>query len=73
MLKRAKTLARKENRTLSELMREAYREYESAKRWARINAYGQAKAAALGITEADVPRIVKEWRREQKPRSKRAS
>ena len=35
MLKRAKKLARIENRTMSELMREAYREYERKRRWER--------------------------------------
>jgi predicted transcriptional regulator len=66
MLKRAKRLAKTENRTMSELMREAYREYERKRRWDEVNEYGREKAAALGITEKDVPRIVKEWRKEQR-------
>ena len=71
MLKRAKKLAGKENRTMSELMREAFREYESKRRWNEINAYGRAKAAELGLTEEDMPRIVKEWRKEQREKIKR--
>jgi predicted transcriptional regulator len=53
MLKRAKKLASKENRTMSELMREALREYESKRRWDTLNEYGRQKAAELGITSLD--------------------
>jgi len=73
MLKRAKKLAQVENRTMSELMREAYREYERKRRWDEVNDYGREKAAALGITEKDVPRIVKEWRKEQREKANRSS
>ena len=59
-----KKLAGKENRTMSELIREAFREYEQKRRWDEINAFGRAKAAELGITEDDVTRIVKESRKE---------
>jgi predicted transcriptional regulator len=64
MLKRAKKLAGKENRTMSELIREAFREYEQKRRWDEINAFGRAKAAELGIINEDVPRLVKEVRAE---------
>ncbi|MBI4906050.1 MAG: CopG family transcriptional regulator [Acidobacteria bacterium] len=63
MLDRARLLARKENRTMSELMREAYRQYERKRRWDEINEYGRERAAKLGISEKDVPDIVKEHRR----------
>ena len=71
MLKRAKRLAAKENRTMSELFREAFREYERKRRWDDVNAYGRAKAAELGITDEDIPRIVQEWREEQRAKSSR--
>ena len=54
----------KKNRTMSELMREAYREYERKRRWDEVNDYGREKAAALGIAEKEVARIVKKWRKE---------
>jgi metal-responsive CopG/Arc/MetJ family transcriptional regulator len=73
MLKRAKKLAGKENRTMSELIREAFREYEQKRRWDEINAYGRAKAAELGITEGDVTRIVKESREELRQKTKRSN
>jgi metal-responsive CopG/Arc/MetJ family transcriptional regulator len=66
MLKRVKERAKQENRTMSELLREAYREYERKRRWEEINAYGRERAAALGIKEEDVLRIVKEFRKEQR-------
>lgn len=64
MLKRAKKLAGKENRTMSELIREAFREYEQKRRWDEINAFGRARAAELGITNDDVPRLVNDVRSE---------
>jgi Arc/MetJ-type ribon-helix-helix transcriptional regulator len=70
MLKRAKKLAGKENRTMSELIREAFREYEQKRRWDEINAFGRAKALDLGITAEDVPRLVKEARAEFRKKSK---
>ncbi len=66
MLKRAKKLAKLENRTMSELLREAYREYERKRRWDDLNAYGRQRAAALGIAEEDVPRLVNEVRKEMR-------
>jgi hypothetical protein len=38
--------------------------------WEEMNAYGRAKAKELGITEDDVVRLVRQYRREQ--REKRA-
>ena len=71
MLARAKKLAGRENRTMSELIREAFREYEQKRRWDEINDYGRASAAKLGITEQDVPRLVKESRAEHRGKTNR--
>lgn len=71
MLKRAKKLAKLENRTMSELLREAYREYERKRRWDDLNSYGRERAAALGITEEDVPRLVNEVRDEMRAKVRR--
>ena len=65
MLARAAEMARREHRTMSELVREALREYERKNWWAEMNAFGQAKAAERGLTEADVEEIVREVRRER--------
>lgn len=53
---------------MSELVREALREYERKNWWAEMNTFGQAKAAELGLTEADVERAVHEVRRERASR-----
>ncbi len=71
MLSRAEKLARKENRTMSELVREALRHYERRQWWEETNAYGQMRAGALNIREDDVERLISEVRQEK--RGKRAS
>jgi predicted transcriptional regulator len=65
MATEAARLARRENRTMSELMREAFRRYKRQREWDEANAYGRAKAKELGITEADVVRLIKESRVEE--------
>lgn len=62
MLKRAQSIARKESRTMSELIREALRYYERRCWWDEVNAYGQSKAARQGIREPDIDRLVQELR-----------
>ncbi|SPF45322.1 conserved hypothetical protein [Candidatus Sulfotelmatobacter kueseliae] len=62
MLKRAQSIAKKESRTLSELIREALRRYEQRSWWDKVNTYGRATAERQGIREADVDRLVHEIR-----------
>lgn len=62
MLKRAQSIAKKESRTMSELIREALRHYERRSWWDDVNSYGQSKAARQGIREQDVDRLVHELR-----------
>ncbi len=68
MLARAEQLAQRENRTMSELVREALRYYERKKWWEETNAYGRAKAKELGLTEADVVPLVRELRKDRRTR-----
>ena len=63
MLTRAEAIARKEHRTMSELVREALRQYERTEWWDSMNAYGRPKAEERGLTEADVVSTVREVRR----------
>jgi predicted transcriptional regulator len=62
MLKRAQSIAKKESRTMSELIREALRHYERRAWWDDVNAYGRARAERLGLREEDVDRLVHESR-----------
>jgi len=67
MLSRAEALAKKENRTMSELVREALRQYERQRWWEELNVYGRSSAAAAGVNnEEGVVRAVHEHRGEQR-------
>jgi len=67
MLDEAKRLAKKENRTMSELIREALRRYNGSRWLAEAQVYGEQRAIATGIlTEADVDRVVHEARAERR-------
>ena len=46
-------LAKEENKTKSELLREAFRVYKSRKDWARIRAWGEKIALKMGIESYD--------------------
>jgi metal-responsive CopG/Arc/MetJ family transcriptional regulator len=65
MAAEAAKLAKREKRSMSELMREAFRSYQRQREWDRANEYGRAKAQQAGITEADVVRLIKEFRTEE--------
>jgi hypothetical protein len=51
-------------RTMSELMREAFRRYQVEREFDALNAYGRAKAKELGFLEADVVAIIHQLRKE---------
>ena len=63
--KAAERLAEAENRTMSELVREALRRYEQERRERLVGTY-RKKATDRGITEADVVRIIRDFRQEEK-------
>ena len=64
----AKFLAKQENRTMSELMREAFREYHGQRISAIFDEIGKYAATRNphGYTEDDIPRLVKEVRAEMR-------
>lgn len=68
MLEAAALMAKEENRTMSELMREALRAYQRERRaWRGVFAYGEANAKRLGIKdEQDVVRMVRESRQQKR-------
>jgi CopG family transcriptional regulator / antitoxin EndoAI len=69
MLARATEMAKREHRTMSELVREALREYERKQQWDEMNAFGQAKARELALSETDVVPAVRAVRQDQRSRS----
>lgn len=56
-------LSQEEDRTKSELMREALRQYVWARQWKELQSYGEQKARALGLTEGDVETLIDEIRK----------
>jgi metal-responsive CopG/Arc/MetJ family transcriptional regulator len=65
MLDSAQKIAKAENRTMSELVREALRRYEKERRWEAIKEY-RKNAEQHGIREEDVVRIIREERTKKK-------
>jgi len=65
LLEEVERLAKEEKRTRSEFFREAIRRYIEDKKWERIYRYGRLKAQEQGLTEADVERLVDEYRAER--------
>ncbi len=64
LIKEAERVAKEEDRTKSELVREALRMYIEERRWRKLQRETANKAQALGIkTEKDVDRLVHSVRR----------
>ena len=57
-------VAREQEKTVSQVVTEAVDRYVRGDRWERLAAYGSERARSFGLTEADVPRLIKEARRE---------
>ena len=57
-----------EGKSVDELAEEALRKGLEEGAWQDLLAYGQEMGRKSGYTEKDVPRLVKEWRREQRGR-----
>jgi predicted transcriptional regulator len=58
--------AEEEHRQPCEVVREAYERYVDEQEWRELLAYGRERARTLGLTEADVPRLIAEVRRERR-------
>jgi Arc/MetJ-type ribon-helix-helix transcriptional regulator len=73
MLEAAKKQAKKENRTMSEYIREALRQYDMEARRQALLEYGRQSAERIGVkTEADVARVIREFRTENRQRKQAA-
>jgi CopG family transcriptional regulator/antitoxin EndoAI len=65
-LREVEKVAKEENRTKSELIREALRRYIEDREWEKLTRYARMKSAETGIkTEDDIQRVVDEFRNEQ--------
>ena len=66
MLEEARDLAKRENRTMSELIREALRQYQRQRRWEAIAALGRSTAHAADLhSEEDVVDAIHQYRKER--------
>jgi len=65
VLQEAEKIAKEENRSRSELIREALRRYIAERELRRLQRYGMKKAKELGLKEEDVQRLIDEYRAEQ--------
>ena len=62
----ATAVARRESRTVGELLGELLTEHERAAQWRELQRYGRERAAAVGVlTEEDVVRVCREVRAER--------
>ena len=57
--------ARAEGRPVDQLVEETLRDGLEERSWQELIAYGQERGRISGIVEADVPKVVREWRNEQ--------
>ena len=65
-LREVEKVAKEENRTKSELIREALRRYIEDREWEKLTRYARKKSAETGFkTEEDIQRVVDEFRGEQ--------
>lgn len=63
MLAQMEEILLEENRTKSELIREALRRYAEERRWKKLYRYAEAKAKETGIAEDQVEDIIDGYRR----------
>ena len=73
LLAEVQAAADEEHRAPAELVRDAIERYLDERQWSKLLAYGHERSRALGLTEADVPRLIAEARREQRRESGKAA
>jgi hypothetical protein len=66
LLAEVQAAAEEEHREPGDLVRDALERYLREKRWRKLFAYGEQRAKELGLTEADIPRLIAEVREEKR-------
>jgi len=69
LMNEVESVARAQQRSVREVVTEALERYIKEMQWQSLKAYGRERARMLGLTEADVSRLVAESRRERKQRA----
>ncbi len=70
LLHQVEETARVQNRQPEEIVSEAVRKYLDDQKWEQLVTTGEKRAKARGLTEADVPRLIEEVRRENRTRGR---
>lgn len=65
LLAELQSKAQAEGKTVDELAEDALRKGLEKQEWRDLLDYGHERGRASGYREEEVPRLVKEWRREQ--------
>lgn len=68
-LRVAERLARTTNRTLSGVVREGLKRLAAEQYWLQVHAVARPKADELGLTEADIDRMIREFRQEKRTKT----
>lgn len=66
LYERASREAQAEGKTTDEIICDALTAYLSLRQLDRLHEYGRRRALELGVTEADVPRMISETRKESR-------
>ncbi len=64
LLAEVQAAAAEEHRPAGDVLREAVERDLRERRWQKIFAYGEQRARTLGLTEAEIPRLIAEYRQE---------
>lgn len=73
LLAEVQAAAEEEHREPRELVREALERYMDDREWQKLFAYGEQRVKELGLTEADIPRLIAEVRQERRRESGQAA
>ncbi len=68
LLAEIKSAAQAEHRSVDEVLADAVKRYLEDRSWERLLSRGQERAKDLGIEEADVDRLIAEYRMEKRSR-----
>jgi predicted transcriptional regulator len=59
-------VARSEGRSVNDVLAEAVDRYVKDKQWQSLKSYGRRKARERGVKQSDVPKLIAEFRRENR-------
>lgn len=70
MIQQIEEAARTEHRKPAEVLQDAVKQYLERHSWMEFVSRNEQRAREMGLTEEDVPRLVEEYRREKRERSR---